>query len=94
MTKITPIMSEESIREAIADNGGKIFSVTFVKKDLSVRKMVARIGVTKHLRGGELPYDPIEKGLLSVFDMQIQQYRMINLRTIQTISLEIENEVH
>lgn len=84
-------MTEQEVREAVKRNGNKIFSVLFQKKDGTLRKMVCRTGVTKHLKGGELAYDPIEKGLLSVFDMQAQDYRMINLRTIQSISLEVED---
>ena len=86
-------MTEEAIRTAVAKANGKLFSVTFLKKDKTIRKMVCRTGVTKHLKGGELAYDPIEKGLLSVFDMQAQGYRMVNLNTIIDISLEVENEV-
>lgn len=86
-------MTEQAIRDAIKSNGSKIFSVEFLKKDNTLRKMVCRIGVTKHLKGGELPYDPFEKGLLPVFDMQAKDYRMINLKTITAISLEVENEV-
>jgi len=44
----------------------------------------------KHLRGGELPYNPREKALLPVFDMQSNEYRMINTRTI--ISAKLDNE--
>lgn len=83
-------MTEEAIREAVKKANGKIFSCSFTKKDGTVRKMIARTGVTKHLKGGELAYDPIEKGLLAVFDMEVQQYRMINLKTIINISLDVE----
>jgi hypothetical protein len=86
-------MTEEAIREAVSKTNGKIFSVSFIKKDNTLRKMTCRVGVTKYLKGGELPYDPIAKGLLSVWDMQANGYRMINLKTIQNISLEVEDEV-
>jgi hypothetical protein len=84
-------MTEEQVRKAVKNAKGRIFSVEFLKRDNTLRKMICRTGVTKHLKGGELAYDPIEKGLLGVFDMQKQEYRMINLRTIQRISLEIDN---
>jgi hypothetical protein len=44
--------------------------------------MNARFGVKKYLKGGELPYDPIAKGLLPVFDVQKGEYRMINTSTL------------
>lgn len=84
-------MTEEQVREAVKNAKGRIFSVEFIKRDNTLRKMICRTGVTKHLKGGELAYDPIEKGMLPVFDMQKQEYRMINLRTIQRISLETDD---
>lgn len=42
------------------------FSVTFIKKDNSIRVLNGLTGVKKHLKGGELPYDPIAKGLIPV----------------------------
>lgn len=83
-------MNIETMRELINDLNGKIFHVTFVKKDGTLRKMTARTGVKKHLQGGELAYDPIEKGLLSVYDMENKEgdgYRMINLSTITEITM-------
>jgi hypothetical protein len=68
-------------------NDGKIFSVVFTKKDGTIRKMVARLGVRKHLKGGELKYDAASKNLLPVFDMEKEEYRMINVSTIQEIKV-------
>lgn len=65
--------------------GGQIFSVEFIKKDGSLRKMVARLGVQKHVTGEGLKFDPIQKGLLPVFDMHKKAYRMININTIQSL---------
>lgn len=86
-------MTEEAIRAAIKNSKGRIFSVEFVKKDNTLRKMKCRIGVTKYLKGGELPYDPVEKGLVPVYDMEKQDYRVINIRTIKSISLEVDSEI-
>jgi hypothetical protein len=68
-------------------NDGKIFSVVFTKKDGTIRKMVARLGVRKHLKGGELKYDASARNLLPVFDMEKEEYRMINVSTIQEIKV-------
>ncbi len=81
-------MDTQAIVDLIKSSKGRIFSVEFVKRCGTTRKMVCRIGVTKHLKGGELPYDALSKGLLPVWDMQIQDYRMINLNTITKLSLE------
>jgi hypothetical protein len=68
--------------EQIKKTNGRIFSVTFVKKDGSLRKMTARLGVKKDLKGVGLSFDPASKQLVVVFDMHKRAYRMINLQTI------------
>ena len=68
----------------------KIFSVDFIKKDGSLRTMIARLGVKKHLQGGTLKYYAEEKSLLPVFDMEKQAYRMVNVNTITEIRYDGE----
>ena len=74
------------IRSLASD--GKIFSVEFIKKDGSIRKMTARLGVVNHLRGGNLAYNAEAKNLLPVFDMEKFEYRMINVSTIRKIKIK------
>lgn len=74
--------------EQIKKTNGRIFSVTFVKKDGSVRKMTARLGVKKDLKGVGLGFNPTAKQLVVVFDMHKSAYRMINLQTIITFKHE------
>ena len=59
---------------------GKIFSVSFIKKDGTERTMVCRLGVQKHLTGGKNVNDPSQH--LTVFDMHKKAYRNVALRTI------------
>lgn len=66
---------------------GRIFTSKFIKKDGTVRVMNCRIGVKRHLKGGKLRFDPVEKGLLTVFDMQKKGYRFINLNTMMYIQV-------
>ena len=66
--------------EKILNSKGKIFSVTFRKKDGSTRVMNARLGVTKHLKGGESNLNPNQ--YITVYDMQNKGYRAINRATI------------
>lgn len=50
--------------------------------------MVCRLGVTKHLSSeGDRAYDPADKGLLPVWDMQKQAYRSISLDSIISIKI-------
>jgi hypothetical protein len=65
---------------------GKIFGVTFYKKsDGKLRLIACRLGVKKGLTGQGLAYLPALKGLMCVFDMHKQAYRMINLKTVMAI---------
>ncbi len=63
----------------------EIFTATFIKKSGELRTMNCRKHVKKHLAGGKLKYNAIERNLLPVFDMQKQAYRMINIETLQNI---------
>jgi hypothetical protein len=66
--------------ENILNSKGKIFTVTFTKKDGTIRVMNCRLGVTKHLKGGESTLNPNE--YITVYDMQNKGYRAINRQTI------------
>jgi hypothetical protein len=83
-------ISRNELVQKIKDTKGDFFTVTFIKKDGSTRVMNARFGVKKYLKGGELPYDPISKGLLPVYDVKVEDYRMININTI--ISAKVGGE--
>jgi len=67
-----------------------IFSVEFIKKDGSVRTMSARLHVKKGVKGTGMAYNPIEKGLLPVWDMQKNGFRMINLKTVTKLQIKGE----
>ena len=81
-------ISRKDILHLLEQNKGNVFSVVFLKKDGSIRHMTCRFGVKKHLKGGELKFNPIERSLLVVFDMQKEAYRMINLETISNINMK------
>jgi hypothetical protein len=58
---------------------GNFFRACFLKKDGTIREMTARFGVKKYLKGGELTYNPEERGYIVVFDVEKQAYRTINM---------------
>lgn len=70
------------MKEQILATNGKFFSVSFIKKDGTTRKMTARLGVKKDIKGVGLKFNPSEKNLIVVFDVHKKAYRMINLLTI------------
>jgi hypothetical protein len=71
------------VKEFVSHN--KIFTATFIKKDGSVRVMNCRRGVKKGVKGVGMSYDPYQKNLLPVYDMQKGAFRMINISTIQEL---------
>lgn len=83
-------ITQENAVKLIKSTEGRIFTVEFTKKDGSHRKMNCRLGVTKHLKGGELAYEPSEYDLITVFDVQKGGYRMISIDTLQQVAVDGE----
>ena len=84
-------MRKVSKRQAIKSlyaTAGRIFFVEFVKKDGSLRRMTARLGVKKGITGKGMRYDPAAYGLLPVYDMDLSAWRMINLGTLKRLSFD------
>jgi hypothetical protein len=79
------------MKEQILATKGKIFGVTFIKKDGTTRNMTARLGVRKDIKGIGLSFSPDERNLIVVFDMRKKAYRMVNLSTIISIRHESRN---
>lgn len=77
--------------QRIKETEGKIFSVQFVKKNGDIRDMVCRLGVTKGVTGVGMSYNPADHNLVTVFDMQKGEFRMINMETI--IKMKLNGEV-
>ena len=75
--------------------GGTMYSVTFVKKDGSLRLMNSIKNTQKGVKGVGLKFDANEKGLSPVYDLQLAKaskgltpekcWRMINVNTVQKI---------
>ena len=72
------IKTAQQFKEFVGNNG-KLFSVTFTKKDGTIRTMVARLGVTSQLRGKGMLYDPETRNNVVVFSMKDRAYRTINV---------------
>lgn len=76
-------ISKDEALEIIFRTNGKIFTVVFIKRtNGETRVMNCRLGVVRHLRGGKKRYKPADYNLLTVFDMQKQGYRSINLDSL------------
>ena len=72
--------------EMIRSSNGAIFGVDFVKRTTGeVRKMTARLGVKKHLKGGDAAYDAAAKDLIFVYDITKKAYRSVALDAITAV---------
>lgn len=73
----------DSILEA---TDGKFVSVSFIKKDGTLRKLVGRLGVVKHLKGGQCTLN--RKQYVIIYDVQNEGYRAVNRDTIQSVTVD------
>ena len=78
-------MDSKELASIVAESNGRFVSVTFIKKDGTERSMLCRLGVTKHLKGGESKLNADQ--YLTVFDVQKEAYRAINKDTILSVKL-------
>ena len=66
--------------------GNKFFTITFIKKDLSLRTINGRLKVTKYLKGGNCTLD--KEKFLIVYSLKDKGYRAINKETILNIKMD------
>jgi hypothetical protein len=83
--------------ELISQAEGRFFSATFIKKDGSVRVGQFRTGVSKHVKGVGMAYNPADYGLRGVWEAnnkagckEEQAYRNINLATVTMLKVNGE----
>ena len=94
MNTITAQEAKQKIQEM---ENGTIYSVTFTKKDGSLRLMNSIKGARRGINGTGLKFSPEERDLLPVYDLQVAKkdpenpnraWRMVNLSTIKEITCE------
>ena len=82
-------INKTKAKELIKESKGKIFNASFIKKDNTIRTLTGRLQVTKHLKENakKQPYDPNKYNLQPVYDLKAKDYRMLNLKTLITLSI-------
>jgi len=73
--------------ELVNSSKGRFFSITFIKKDKTERRMTARTGVKKGVNGQGMKYNPMDYGMKSVYDMAKLDWRMINFKTATRLKI-------
>jgi hypothetical protein len=74
----------QTLATLIEQSEGKFMTVTFVKKDGTIRVLNGRLGVTKYLKGGKSTLDPNK--YVTLYDVQSKDYRAVNRDTIISVS--------
>ena len=77
-------LTTKKVSQLLKKIGHKIFVIYFLKVDGTVRRLVGRFGVTKHLAGGEFGGSHIPT-LKPVFDMQKKEYRCFYMDRVISI---------
>lgn len=83
-------MTQAEMLKKIQDSNGRIMNIVFIKKDGTRRSMNCRLGVHKGVTGKGMRYYPILKGLLTVYDMGKNDFRTVNLKTIERVKISGE----
>ena len=76
--------SSDELVKMVKSTKGMFFSCTFIKKDGSKRVMNGRIGCHKGIKGVGRKFK--KENLVTVFDAQAKEYRMINVDTMLTFN--------
>ncbi len=88
MTTQVQVTPRSEARRILQDAGGRFFTATFIKRtDGRPRVLNGRTGVRKDVKGVGLSFNPAERGLMTVWDTQKKDWRMINLDKILTASV-------
>ena len=80
-------INKEQAKELIKDSKGLIFSTSFIKKDNTTRTLTSRLFIKYKKTGIEPPYKPADYNLLPLYDMKKKAFRMLNLNTLLTLSI-------
>ena len=83
-------INKTTAKELIKESKGKIFSTTFVKKDNTIRTLTSRTGKQYTPTGKAAPYKAEEFNMMPLYDMRKKAFRMLNLNTLITLSINKE----
>lgn len=85
-------LTQDAIADMIRGTNGQFFRITFKKRSTGeIRTMCCRLGVKKHLAGGEKRFSDSEKNLITVFEMDKEGYRSIPIDGIICATIDKED---
>ena len=80
-------ITRNKAKELIKESKGLIFSTSFIKKDNTIRTLTSRLFIKYKKTGIEPPYKPSDYNLIPLYDMKKKAFRMLNLNTLLTLSI-------
>jgi hypothetical protein len=75
-------LNRVNLKTCVINQCGKFVSVDYKKLDGETRTLTGRLGVTSYLRGGENKVQSDERPYMTMFDIQLRQYRTVNLSSV------------
>lgn len=74
-----------NLKTLIEQQGSRIVSVDYEKLDGEARTLTGRLGVKAHLKGGSNNVERAQRPYLTMFDLQLKEYRTVNLATVTEV---------
>ena len=73
-----------NLRTFIKESKGRLMSLNYIKNNGSVRRLIGRTGVRSYLKGGVNKVERLDRPYLTMFDMQLREYRTVSLDTLMS----------
>lgn len=87
--KRNTVISRSDAVQRIREHGSKFTAIVFTKRtDGTLRRIKFRTGVTAYLKGGTKSYDAEAHQLITVFDMDLKEYRSIPIEGIRLLKVD------
>lgn len=80
-----PALHRVNLKDFLYHLKGGFVSVDYVKCDGSKRTLVGRLEVRKHLKGGVNKTVALDRPYLTMYDVQNNGYRTVNLATVSKV---------
>lgn len=73
------------LEKLLTSMNGKFVGVDFVKADGTARSLNGRLGVRRHLKGGDNTVCGADRPYIVIYDVKSKGYRALNLATVSCV---------
>lgn len=89
--KVEIELNRVHLESIIRKENGRFVSVDFKKHDGTMRTLTGRLGVKSYLKGGTNNVESLDRPYMTIFDIQLRQYRTVNLSTV--VAMRYDNKI-